>query len=283
MKISGFVICYNQALVLETCLQSLRFVDELIVIDKSSTDRSNLIAQQYADRVVTIPWSPTVEETRATALELCSHDFIVFLDDDECLSVDAIKFFKIESASPSADIYDLPCRHHILGRHDERAYYWPDRHCRAFQRGGITFLDKVHGGMHRLGKRTSAPDIQSGICFHNISHAESAVWIEKTNRYTSIANRAFASEVSEKRLIDIANDSLTLWASQLPSEPDDYLEAVAILRSIYDMVDAIKAWEQRQNHSGKTQFSEFCADLRRQYQAVRTYWPPERFNLIKDL
>ena len=40
MAISGFVVTYNRAALLGTCLRSMRFVDELIVIDKSSTDAS---------------------------------------------------------------------------------------------------------------------------------------------------------------------------------------------------------------------------------------------------
>jgi glycosyltransferase involved in cell wall biosynthesis len=69
--ISGFVVAYNRAALLGTCLRSLRFVDELIVIDKSSTDGSPRIARRYADRVITVPWSPTVEETRGFALAQC--------------------------------------------------------------------------------------------------------------------------------------------------------------------------------------------------------------------
>ena len=74
MSVSGFVIAYNRAHLLATCLRSLRFVDELIVIDKSSTDDTPRIARRYADRVITVPWSPTVEETRSFALDQCRHD-----------------------------------------------------------------------------------------------------------------------------------------------------------------------------------------------------------------
>jgi hypothetical protein len=70
-RISGFVIAYNRARLLATCLRSLRFVDELIVIDKSSTDDTPRITRRYADRVIRVPWSPTVEETRSLALEQC--------------------------------------------------------------------------------------------------------------------------------------------------------------------------------------------------------------------
>ena len=58
-RVSGFVVTYNRAALLETCLRSIRFVDELIVIDKSSTDGTRAIAKRYADRVITVPWSPT--------------------------------------------------------------------------------------------------------------------------------------------------------------------------------------------------------------------------------
>src|SRR3954453_8011842 len=125
-KISAFVISYNRAELLGSCLRALRFADELIVIDKSSSDHAPAIAAALADRVITVPWSPTVEETRAFALSQCAHDWILFLDDDECLSPEAAQFVRTELQAPRADIYALPLRHYILGEHDERAYYWPE-------------------------------------------------------------------------------------------------------------------------------------------------------------
>ena len=88
-KISAFVISYNRATILGTCLRGLAFADELIVVDKSSTDGSRAIADAHADRVITVPWTPTVEETRTLALSLCRHEWILFMDDDECLSPEA--------------------------------------------------------------------------------------------------------------------------------------------------------------------------------------------------
>jgi len=48
-KISAFVICYNRAAILGTCLRALSFADEIIVVDKSSTDGSRAIAAAHAD------------------------------------------------------------------------------------------------------------------------------------------------------------------------------------------------------------------------------------------
>jgi len=63
-KLSAVVVSYNRALLIGTCVRALGFADEVIVVDKSSTDGTAEIAAKYADRVITVPWSPTVEETR---------------------------------------------------------------------------------------------------------------------------------------------------------------------------------------------------------------------------
>src|ERR1700730_7427090 len=126
-KLSAFVVTYNRASLLETCLRAVSFADELIVIDKSSTDNSAAVAARYADRVERVPWSPTVEETRAFAASLCRHEWILCLDDDEILSAETGPWLRRNLADWNADVLAIPLRHYILGVHDERAYYWPEQ------------------------------------------------------------------------------------------------------------------------------------------------------------
>src|ERR1700751_1940422 len=102
-KISAFVICHNRVDTIGTCLRALRFADDLIVVDKSSADGSPAIARGIADHVAPIPWTPTVEESRALPLSLCRHDWILFMDDDECLSPGAEHAIRTELQNPSAD------------------------------------------------------------------------------------------------------------------------------------------------------------------------------------
>jgi glycosyltransferase involved in cell wall biosynthesis len=112
----------NRAALLGTCPRSLRFADELIVMDKSSTDDSPRIARRYADRVITVPWSPTVEETRNLALAQCRHDWVVFLDDDEMLSPEAITYLHAARDADAPDAVALPRRNWTLGAFDANAY-----------------------------------------------------------------------------------------------------------------------------------------------------------------
>jgi glycosyltransferase involved in cell wall biosynthesis len=260
-KISAFVIAFNRANVLGTCLRGLSFADELIVIDKSSTDASRAIAETYADQVVAVPWTPTVEETRTLALSLCRHEWILFMDDDECLSTGAEHQIHAELANPTAEIYEFPLRHYILGRHDERAYYWPEHHVRLFRRGAVTFSRTVHAGIvcHADGIGRFAAD--DGVCIHHLSHPDVSGWIEKTNRYTSRPDRA-GLKADSKGFAAFAHERIDRWMDATDdTDPAGYPAAVALLRAVYDMVDAVKAWESECARDGTALFAATCEAL----------------------
>ncbi len=260
-KISAFVICFNRASVLATCLRALAFADELIVVDKSSTDGSRSVAQGFTDQVVTVPWTPTVEETRTLALSLCRYEWILFFDDDECLSPEAGRMIRAEVDNPRADIYAFPLRHYILGLHDENAYYWPEHHVRLFRRGAVTFSRTVHAGIVRHSDRVAHVPPDDGVCIHHLSHPDVAGWIEKANRYTSRTDRV--SNVAEaESLAAFAHRQIDHWMERTKDQaPHGYGAAVALLRAVYDMIDAVKAWEQARGLDGHTLFAQACATL----------------------
>ncbi len=260
-KISAFVIAYNRANILGTCLSALAFADELIVVDKSSTDASRAIAETYADQVLTVPWTPTVEETRTLALSLCRHEWVLFMDDDECLSAAAADRIRAELEAPSADIYEFPLRHYILGQHDERAYYWPEHHVRLFRRGAITFSRTVHAGILRHSDRVAQFAAADDVCIHHLSHPDVRGWIEKTNRYTDRRDRDGITAGAEG-FAAFAHGRIDHWMKRsADGAPDGYAAAVALLRAVYDMVDAVKAWEAEQALDGEALFQQTCETL----------------------
>jgi glycosyltransferase involved in cell wall biosynthesis len=251
-KLSAFVISYNRASLLETCLRAASFADELIVIDKSSTDGSGAVASRYADRVEVVPWSPTVEETRVFALSLCRHERILFLDDDEILTPETGPWMRqvLGGTEIDIDIHAVPLRHYILGVHDERACYWPEAHPRLFRKGAIQFAATVHGGIILKSDRIRTIPLESGVCIHHLSHPDVASFIERTNRYTGSPDRARVAR-AEGGLIKFAHDRIDYW-SGLTNEgtSGDYFDAVALLKAIYDIVDQLKTWEEARGLDG---------------------------------
>jgi glycosyltransferase involved in cell wall biosynthesis len=252
-KLSAFIISYNRASLLESCLRAVSFADEVIVVDKSSTDGSADVAARHADRVEIVPWSPTVEETRAFALSRCRHEWVLFLDDDEILSGETGPYLRQLLATTEADIFTVPLRHYILGVHDERAFYWPEAHHRLFRKGAIEFTPTVHNGTVLRSPRTEAIPLESGVCIHHLSHPDVASFIERTNRYTGRRDRARVT--GEADLIAFAHARIDYWTERSRDvDRDGYPAAVAILRAIYDIVDRLKSWEETRGVDGAAMF-----------------------------
>ncbi len=270
MPTSGFVIAYNRAELLGTCLRSIRFVDELIVIDKSSSDDTPRIARRYADRVITVPWTPTVEETRSLALEQCRHEWIAFLDDDEMFSPEAIEFLSKPRTSDAPTAVALPRRHWILGAFDTDAYYWPEHQVRFFRKGAVAFGPVVHGGIELQTDQIEQFPAESPIRIEHLSHIDAEQWIERTNRYTSRPARMRA-EPGGADMIAFAHQRIDHWlARSRHSDRNDYPAAVALLRAVYDMVDRIKDWEAQRGLDGAAAFRGRCAELDRAYDELET-------------
>jgi hypothetical protein len=268
-RISACVITWNRAHIVGTCLRALAFADEVIVVDKTSTDETRAVARRLADRVIVVPWTPVVEDTRAFAVAQCRHDWVLLLDDDECLSPAAVRFIEAELCAPRADVYAFPLRHYILGIHDERAYYWPEHHVRLFRKGTILFRGRVHGGMTVGNARLMEVSVETGADIHHLSHPDVASWIERTNRYTAVAERVTAP-LESQTLIAFAHARIDHWmARSRESNGTDYPAAAALLRAIYDMVDQLKRWEAARNLGRPEAFTELCATLDTQHTTPR--------------
>ncbi|WP_339311282.1 glycosyltransferase [Paenibacillus sp. FSL k6-2145] len=85
-RISLCMIVKDEEELLPHCLASVQgAVDEIIVVDTGSSDRSAEIAQQYGAVVVGFEWCEDFAAARNAGLERASGDWILFLDADEAL------------------------------------------------------------------------------------------------------------------------------------------------------------------------------------------------------
>ena len=208
------------------------------------------------------------------ALSLCQHDWVLFMDDDECLSAGAGRRIRAELENPQAAVYELPLRHYILGCHDERAYYWPEHHVRLFRRGAVSFRDTIHAGIIRHAARVVRFPIEHGVCIHHFSNASVAGWIEKTNRYTARPDRDGIAPGPEG-LAAFAHQRIDHWFARTRDDiADGYPSAAALLRAVYDLVDGLKAWEADRALDGCELLRLACARQELEQQVERET-PPE--------
>ncbi len=134
MKISATIITFNEERNLPRAIESLRCVDEILVIDSGSNDRTVEIAEKLGARVVESAW-PGYANQKNLAAEHASHDWILSIDADESLS-EALEgeIWHLKKNGPEYDAYTMPRMAQYLGRWIRHSGWYPDRKVRLYDR-----------------------------------------------------------------------------------------------------------------------------------------------------
>jgi len=103
--LSACMIVKNEEKFLTQCLESIKDVmDEIIIVDTGSTDRTVEIARQYTDKVYFHPWNNDFSEARNVSLSYATCDWILQIDADEELERDDVPML-YRAIQP--DLYDV--------------------------------------------------------------------------------------------------------------------------------------------------------------------------------
>jgi glycosyltransferase involved in cell wall biosynthesis len=93
------MIVKNEEKVLKRCLESVKkIVDEIIIIDTGSTDKTKDIAHSYTDNVYDFKWIDDFSKARNYSFSKATKDYILWLDaDDIILDEDISKFIELKN------------------------------------------------------------------------------------------------------------------------------------------------------------------------------------------
>jgi glycosyltransferase involved in cell wall biosynthesis len=135
MGLSVAIVALNEEANIGRTLESVRWADEIVLVDSGSTDRTREIAQQYRAKVVIEPWRGHVAQ-KNYALGLCTQAWILALDADEEVSAGLAKEIKNAIADAKAlNGYWMPRKNLFLGRWMRFGGFYPDPKLRLFRRG----------------------------------------------------------------------------------------------------------------------------------------------------
>ncbi|MEO0587937.1 MAG: glycosyltransferase family 2 protein [Planctomycetota bacterium] len=147
---SVIIVSQDAADTIEAACASVRWADEVIVVDSGSTDGTVGLAEAAGARVVHEPWRGYTGQKQFAA-GLCRHDWVLIVDSDEEVADDLAAEIEGLFAGDAAglagvDVFDMPRRNFVLGRH-VRAWD-PDRQARLFHRGRAVWgEDALHDTM----------------------------------------------------------------------------------------------------------------------------------------
>lgn len=99
-SISLCMIVKNEELVLGRCLNSIKdLVDEIIIVDTGSTDKTKEIAKIYTNNIYDFKWINDFSAARNFSFSKATKDYIMWLDaDDVLLDEDKTKFYRLKES-----------------------------------------------------------------------------------------------------------------------------------------------------------------------------------------
>lgn len=184
MKLSVILITKNEALNLGPCLESVRFADQIVVVDSGSSDATVEIARAAGAEVIqTADW-PGFGVQKNRALDAASGEWVLSIDADERVTPDlAVEIRAVLAAAQSSDAYDIPRRSWYCGRFIEHAGWSPDYVTRLFRRGSARFTDDlVHERIVVTGNTARLASPMLHYTFRNFSEV-----LRKIDQYSTLS------------------------------------------------------------------------------------------------
>jgi glycosyltransferase involved in cell wall biosynthesis len=182
--LSAVLITRNAAKVLEPCLESVAFADEILMVDSGSTDGSLELAARYGARVVQKEWLGFGRQ-KQFAVDQAKHDWVLCLDSDERLTPELRASIVHALEHPVSPVYRMRRRNRFLGQWLSHGEGYPDWSPRLFHRLNARWSDDL---VHEKVLYALTPGTLEGDLLHD-SFEDLATYLERQNRYTTLAAR----------------------------------------------------------------------------------------------
>lgn len=183
MKISVIIITYNESENIRECLETVKWADEIIIIDSGSTDDTFTAAGKYTDNIFVYP-DLSYGAKRNIGFEKASSDWILWIDTDERVTNELKDEILSIIKHPRYDAYMINRKSFFLNKFIKHCGWYPDYTLRLFKKSpGLRFNTvRVHEKIVYDGK--------SGKLHNNIIHYTDTTlqhYLTKMNNYTTLS------------------------------------------------------------------------------------------------
>ncbi len=142
--LSVIIITKNEADCIRHCLESVRFADEIIILDSGSDDNTVALCKEFTDQVFSTNWQGFgIQKQRA--LDKATHEWVLSIDADEVVSPALQKEIKQAMETVAIKGFEIPRLSRYCGKIIKHGGWYPDYVLRLFKRRKGRFTnDLVH-------------------------------------------------------------------------------------------------------------------------------------------
>ncbi len=143
--LSVAIITYNEENNIRDALESVKWADEIVVVDSLSTDNTLEICKEYTDKITSAEWSGFSNQ-KNRAIKLTTQPWVLVLDADERVSDDLkAEIVRTITDPDSVDGYFISRKNYFAEKWIRHGGWWPDFTLRLFKRERGAFEEReVH-------------------------------------------------------------------------------------------------------------------------------------------
>ena len=180
--LSAVIITKNEAQHISQCLESVQWVDEIIVLDSGSEDDTIKLCQKFTNKIYSTDW-PGFGIQKQRAIEKANGEWILSLDADEVVSTELKEEIQRTIQSTHFNGFEIPRLSSYCGKQIHHGGWWPDYTLRLFRKGYGKFSEAiVHEKIDIKGKtgRLKSPLLHE-------TYVDLEEVISKINSYSSLS------------------------------------------------------------------------------------------------
>lgn len=244
-KISVVVLTKNSEKLIEDCLESLSWADEILVIDSGSKDKTPDIAKKLGAQVFTAPQGG-FSDLRNFGAKKAKGGWLLYVDADERVTPLLRKEIRGVLKNPEHAAYAIPRKNILLGREMKHGGWWPDYVLRLMEKEALVVW---RGELHEQPEIEGRVGKLKNPLIH-ITHRNLTEMVEKTNQWSEIEARLlFESDHPEMRwwrFFSVAFREFWYRAIKERGFLDGTVGAIEIIYQMFSrMITYAKLWEMQ--------------------------------------
>ncbi len=172
VTLSAIILAKDAEDVIDDCLKSVAFCDEIIVVDEASHDKTTIIAKRH-NALITKGIPSDFAESRNNGLKKASGEWVLYVDSDERVSQDLARNISAAIVSNVYAAYRIQRKNFYLGNHEQVKVELLERlFCKKN-------LQKWYGKLHETAKINGKIATLDGFLLH-YTHRDLASMLAKT-------------------------------------------------------------------------------------------------------
>jgi glycosyltransferase involved in cell wall biosynthesis len=246
-KLSVVLVTLNEEKNIDRCLGSVRWADEIVVVDSFSSDRTVELARQYTTKVYQHEYPGTSKQVER-GIQYATGDWIFVIDADEEMSDElAAEVKSVLQGDGEIVGYEFIRKPSAFGKWIEHGGWFPDYQFRFFRKDSYyPEHQEIHGGFNTKGRRGRL----KGYLYHH-TYATIYSYVEKMNEYTSlhVSNKLRDNPAADAHWHDLILSPLShflrMFISKKGYKDGFHGFVLALLDATYTLLLYAKLWEYR--------------------------------------